>query len=456
MIRKRLPYNYEPRSYQLPVLQAFDSGIKRIVMVWHRRSGKEKTCVAGIVSREMQKRVGSYYYAFPEFNQGRKILWDGMDKDGFKFLDHFPTELLQGKPNDTEMKVKYSNGSIMQVIGTDDFNSVMGTNPVGIVFSEYSLQNPYCWSYFRPILAENGGWAIFNFTPRGENHSYDLYQLAKNDKNWFCQILTADDTGALSKEVLEQERTEIVKLHGNDALYQQEYFCNFTVPIAGAYYANQIMLMYQEGRVGNVPYEDRIPVDTWWDLGVNDNTSIWFSQTIGAEVRLIDYYQNVGEGFPHYAGKLKEKGYVYGSHNAPHDIVVKELGTGMTRLETAKKLGINFRIVPRVSLEDGIDSARSLFNKCWIDKSKCAIGINALKNYHKTYDDKKKTFLDYPYHDWTSNAADAYRYLAVGLDYTKSKTGGSYVKKEVQSEGWKQGAYVPPWAKAQEPIEVIR
>jgi hypothetical protein len=402
------------------------------------------------VAREMQKRVGSYYYTFPEFKQGRKILWDGMDKTGMKFLDHFPLELRAGKPNDTEMKLRYKNGSIFQVIGSDDFNSVMGTNPVGIVFSEYSLQNPHCWSYFRPILAENGGWAIFNFTPRGENHAYDLYELAKNDPNWFCQTLTVDDTKAIPADVLDQERREIIRLDGNDALFQQEYFCNFTVPIAGAYYSEQITTAYQEGRMGNVPYEDRVPVNTWWDLGLNDLMAIWFVQVIGSEVRVIDYYQNTGQGFPHYAGVLKERGYIYGDHIAPHDIEVKELGTGQSRKEAAKSLGINFKTAPNMPIMEGINAGRSMFRKCWFDKTKCAVGINALKNYRKEYNEQKKTYLNHPYHDWTSNAADAFRYGALSLNFKLSPTRGSYRPADEHVGGWKGGNYIPEWAQSQE------
>ena len=441
MSKIRLPHNFDPRPYQLPILQAMDQGVKRAVQVWHRRSGKEKTDLAGIVSRKMMERVGTYYYAFPEFNQGRKVLWDGADKDGFRFIDHFPKALLDGKPNDTEMKLRYKNGSLLQVIGSDRFNAVMGTNPIGIVFSEYSLQDPYCWSYFRPILAENGGWAIFNFTPRGENHAYELYELAKNDPSWFCQLLTVDDTKAIPQEVLDQERKEIIRLHGNDALFQQEYYCSFTVPIAGAYYADHIMQAYKDGRVGKVPYEPRAQVDTWWDLGINDKMCIWFTQSIGAELRVIDYYENNGQGLPHYIAHLKEKGYVYGLHMAPHDIDVRELSTGVSRRDTAATLGIKFHVAEKLPISDGIDAARTLFSKCWFDSEKCRIGLNALKNYRKQYDDKKKTYMDHPYHDWSSNAADAFRTLAVGLKREKSIT--------ILPDGTTRGrtgskAYIPP------------
>lgn len=411
-----IPHNFDPRPYQVPILRAMDSGYKRGVWVAHRRSGKEKTCI-NLVAKKMMERVGSYYYVFPEFAQGRKVLWDGADKDGFRFIDHFPKELLDGKPNDTEMKLRYKNGSLFQIIGSDRFNSVMGTNPVGMVLSEYSLQDPTCWGYFRPILAENDGWAIFNFTPRGQNHAYDLFEMAKADPaNWFAEVLTVDDTKAVRQEVLDQERKEIVRLYGNDALYQQEYFCSFTVPISGAYYAEQLQAAYKDARVGKVPHEPRLSVDTWWDLGINDRMSVWFTQSVGQELRVIDYLEGSGQGLPHYIGLLKAKPYVYGKHTAPHDIEVRELTSGVSRRDTARALGIDFDVAPKLPIMDGIDAVRGIFSKCWFDAENCREGLNALKNYRKQYDEKRKTYMNQPYHDWSSNGSDAFRYLATTID----------------------------------------
>ena len=412
-----LPYSFVPRSYQVPIMSALDSGYKRAVQVWHRRSGKEKTDI-NIIAKKMWERVGAYYYVFPEFSQGRKVLWDGADKEGFRFLDHFPQMILEGPPNNTEMKLRAKNGSLLQIIGSDRYDAVLGTNPIGMVFSEYALQDPACWGYFRPILAENDGWAIFNFTPRGENHAYDLYELAKSDPaNWFVDLRTVDDTHAIDLDVLSRERAEIVRLYGNDALYRQEYFCNFSVPISGAYYADQIQQAYAAGHVGNVPHESSLSVDTWWDLGINDRMSIWFTQSVGQELRAIDYMEGSGKGLDHYIREIKSKPYVYGKHTAPHDIEVRELSSGKSRRETARNLGIDFEIAPNIPIMDGIDASRSLFGKTWFDREKCREGLNALKNYRKQYDEKRKTYSNTPLHDWSSNGADAFRYLAVSLDF---------------------------------------
>lgn len=413
-----IPFHFAPRDYQLPILRAMDSGYTRAVQVWHRRSGKEKTDV-NIVAKKMCERVGSYFYVFPEFAQGRKVIWDGADKEGFRFLDHFHPDLIDGTPNNTEMKLRYKNGSLCQIIGSDRYDAVLGTNPIGMVFSEYALQDPACWGYFRPILAENGGWAIFNFTPRGENHAYDLWEMAKADpKNWFTSLLSVDETHAIDAGVLAQEKREIIRLYGNDALYQQEYHCSFTVPISGAYYADHIAKAYRDGRVGKVPHEPTVKVDTWWDLGINDRMAVWFTQSVGQEIRVIDYMEGTGQGLPHYIGKINEKGYIYGMHTAPHDIEVRELTSGKSRRDTAESLGISFRVAPRLGLMDGIDATRSMFERLWFDADKTRDGLNAVKNYRKQYDEKRKTYLNQPYHDWSSNGADALRTMAVSIDLT--------------------------------------
>ena len=187
-----IPHNYQPRPYQLPLLRAMDSGKKRACVVWHRRSGKDKTLI-NLMVKKMFERVGSYYYFLPTYKQGKKILWDGMDRNGMRFLDHFPAQVVT-KKNETELKLQVANGSIFQIVGTDNYDSIMGSNPVGCVFSEYALQNPAAWDFIRPILAENEGWAVFNFTPRGMNHGYELFQMAERNQDWFCELLTVDDT----------------------------------------------------------------------------------------------------------------------------------------------------------------------------------------------------------------------------------------------------------------------
>lgn len=404
----QIPHRFNPRPYQLPTLKALDSGIKRVVACWHRRSGKEKTFV-NYTAKAAFQRVGTYFYLFPTYAQAKKVLWDGKDREGFPFSGHFPKEVIV-KKNESELRIELINGSAVQLIGTDNIDSVLGTNPIGCVFSEYAMQNPQAWDYMRPILRENGGWAIFDYTPRGKNHGYHLYQMAKDNPEWHAEILTVDDTKAISQDDIDAERLEGM----SEELIQQEFYCSFEGVQVGSYFGKELKIAENLGRIKSILWEPQIPVDTWWDLGVGDTNPIWFTQTIGREVRVIDFYQNSGEGLPHYAKILQNKPYIYGTHNAPHDIEVRELGSGKSRIESARVLGLNFRVVPNIPLEDGIEAARAFIARCYFDKKKCEQGLNALTSYHKQWDDKLRDYKSHPHHDWASHAADAFRYLAVG------------------------------------------
>lgn len=408
----QVPYRFTPRPYQLPLLRAFDSGLyKRFIQLWHRRSGKDKLDL-NIVIREMQAHVGTYYYFYPTYAQGKKALWEAIGKDGMPYIDHFPKELVEGKPNETEMKVRFKNGSLFQVIGTDDIDRVVGTNPRGVVFSEYSLQSPKAWEYIRPILRENGGWAIFNYTPRGKNHAFTLYDKNVNNPQWFVSKLTVDDTNILTTADIQEE----IDAGMPEDMVQQEFYCSFTAAIMGSYYWKQYDEAEKANRFGAVPYDDTLPVYTVWDLGIADAMSIGFYQLVGREVHMIDYYEKTGEGFPHYAKVLQERGYVYAKHFAPSDIKARELSTGKTRWETAKNMGIRFEVVPDIGIQNGIDAGRSLFKRLWVDSTKCADWLNLIPQYTKEYDEDLKIFKDKPLHDWTSHGADMYRYASVVIN----------------------------------------
>lgn len=215
-----IPYRFSPREYQIPILKAWDSGINRLFWVAHRRSGKDKTIFANL-PKKMLERKGTYYYFLPTYSQAKKVIWSGADKDGFRFLDHFPKEIVK-EINQSDMKIELKNGSILLMVGADNIDRIVGTNPVGVVFSEYSLMKPDVWNFISPILRENDGWAVFIMTPRGTNHAWDLMQTVKNDKNWFVQTLTVDDTKALSAENLAEAKNEMPQ-----DLFKQEYYCTF-------------------------------------------------------------------------------------------------------------------------------------------------------------------------------------------------------------------------------------
>lgn len=406
----KLPYKFEPREYQLPIWEAFDSGIKRLIQVWHRRAGKDRNDL-NIIAREMQKKVGIYHYYFPTYSQGKKALWEGIGKDGFRYINHFPKELVENI-NNSEMKVHYKNGSIFQIIGTDDIDKIVGTNPIGVVFSEYSLQNPKVWDFIRPILRENGGWAIFNFTPRGKNHAFKLYEMAKSNIKWFVSLLTIRDTKILTEEDIQEERDAGML----EEMIQQEFYCSFTASIIGSYYWEQVDWAERNGRFTTVPWDPALPVHTVWDLGIGDAMAIGFFQIVGKEIHMIRYYEDSGKGMDHFIKYLQKKKYVYGKHFAPHDIKAREMITGKSRLELAASLGINFEVVPNIGIQNGIDAARMLFRRLWVDKDKCADWIELIPQYTKEYDEEKKIFKNTPLHDWTSHGADMFRYLAVVVD----------------------------------------
>src|SRR4029077_5057691 len=405
-----LPHLYEPRDYQRPLWEAFDKGYTRLLQLWHRRSGKDKTDL-NLVAREMWEHVRNYYYTFPTYSEGKKALWEGRGKDGVAYLDHFPKELLDGKPNDTEMKVRYKNGSIFQVIGVEDVDRIVGTNPRGIIFSEYSLQNPKAWEYMRPILAENEGWAIFNYTPRGKNHGFTLYEMARNNPKWWVSKLTIDDTHVLSPEDIEEER----RAGMTEDMIQQEFYCSFVAAIQGSIYWNEVNEAEKNGHFKDIPYDPQLLVHTVWDLGKDDTNCIGFYQTNGLTWRKIDYLSGSRLGLPDWIKKVKEKPYVYGKHFAPHDIEVSDYSTSgdESRKQIAKGLGIEFEVVPNFSRQEGIDAGKRFFKKLYADQTKCAEWIDAIPQYTREYDEEKKKFKDTPLHDWTSHFADEHRYAAI-------------------------------------------
>lgn len=398
------------------------------------RSGKDKTDIADVIPRRLVKDPCLVKAVYPTLVMGRQNLWEGMGKDGFRYREHIPEFIREGKPNDTTMKIQIKNGSLFQIGGSDNPDSLRGGNPKLFVWSEWAEQDPYAWDVVEPIVKENDGISIFNFTPKGDNHARALYEYAKNNPLWYVQLLTAKDTKVWSDAELEDIQIDIVKrfeANGRsqseaESYFEQEYMCSFKAPVIGSYYGAAIQKAEREGRISKVPVNDGVRVDTWWDLGIDDSMTIWFVQQIGQELHLIDYYENSGEGLPHYAQVLQEKRYLYGRHFAPHDIAVRELGTGKSRLEVAKSLGIRFEVGANLPIEDGISAARALFSQCWFDRDKCSRGINALKNYRKEWDEKNKVFRNNPLHDWASHGSDAFRTGAVGYK--------QYVKTQVQTD----------------------
>ena len=414
-----LPHGWAPRPYQCGEMAipgdwksgwgawgAMEAGCKRVILLWHRRAGKDLVALNRTIIAS-QERVGIYWHLFPTAKQGKKNIWEGMTNDGRSFLDFWPAGMI-AKKNETEMKLRLTNGSLWQVVGADNWEeALVGGNPVGVVISEFAIMRPSVWDIgLRPILRANKGWAIFAYTPRGRNHGHKLYEAAKASPDWFVQRLSIEDSGLLSPEDLDKERAEGMA----EEVLQQEYYCSFEAGLVGAYYADLLAKARAENRITAVPYDPRYPVETWWDIGTGDETSIWFKQTIGMQTRLIDYYSKAGKGVDHFAGVLAEKGYSYKRHIGPHDLKQREWGGGgRSRKDQAQSLGLRFEVAPKLSVRDGINAVRALMPQCWFDAEKCGPGIDALNSYTKDYDEEKRTFKDEPRHDWASHGADAFR-----------------------------------------------
>src|SRR5690242_10527887 len=377
----RLPNDWSPRPYQRKVWDYLESGGRRAICVWHRRSGKDSTAVNWTACAALQ-RPGLYFHMAPQASQIRKVIWDALDGAGKRVIDQAFPKPLRESSHDNEMRIKLANGSVWQCVGSDNYDSLVGTNPVGIVFSEFALSDPQSWQLMRPILAENGGWALFVSTPRGMNHFYDLYEAAKTAPGWFCETLTVDDTGAVTKERIAEDRATGM----SEATAKQEYWCSFAGAVEGAYYAAELETATNEKRIGNVPWEPALAVNTSWDFGLDDATAIWFWQRAHQEIRIIDYYEASGAGLDHYVKELDRKPYAYGEHFLPHDVEVRELGSGRSRLQMLRSLGLEARVVPRLSVEDGIAAVRSILGRCWFDETKCQRGLKALRAYRCEFD----------------------------------------------------------------------
>jgi hypothetical protein len=365
-----------------------------------------------VIAKAMQ-RVGLYYYIAPYYNQGRQIIWEGADKDGRRFLDYIPQPLI-GSSTKLDMRIKLVNGSQIKLVGSDNIDSIVGTNPIGIVFTEFSLHKRGVWDYLRPILSENGGWALFNGTPRGmANEMYELYVKAlRPDSTWFLQHITRDDTGVPTLEAIQEDRESGMP----EALILQEYYTNFLTGNVGTYYSLEMEMLRSSDRIGKCPYDPRLPVYTFWDLGKRDATAVWFLQVFQHELRIIDYYEDVEKSLIHHIKHIKSLPYSYEDHYAPHDIKVEEMSTKISRWETASEHGIEFEVVDKLPLMEGIDAVREVLPRCWFNRATTQLGRRALEHYHKSYDAKGEVFSETPAKSWANHGSDAFRMLAVIVD----------------------------------------
>ena len=431
-----LPFNWTPRPYQQPLWDYLKNGGLRAVACWHRRSGKDEVglhhtaCMA-------HRRVGNYWYMLPQYGQARKSMWDAVNPHtGQRRIDEAFPLAIRKTTREQEMLIVFKNGSTFQLVGSDNFNSLVGSPPVGLVFSEYALSNPSAWGYLRPILLENGGWAIFNSTPRGRTHFHSILEFAEKEPSWFANRLGADVTGCFTPAQLESELREIQAEHGTDygyALWLQEYFCSFDAAIPGSIWGDCVKQAEDSGRVLDFPVNPAAWVFTAWDLGRTDDTAIWWYQYNGKTLDLLDHHSSSLKDIPFYMDLLEQKriehGITYARHYLPHDARPRTLAAGGKSIlqqchEAAKTnplLGL-FQIGKRLDLQEGIQAARKTFPYCRFHAIRCAKGLDSLRQYHREWDAEKKVFRDSPEHDWSSHDSDAFRYLSLSWTFAKDKT----------------------------------
>jgi phage terminase large subunit len=385
------------------------------VVVAHRRAGKTVACIQKLLVSALHSKGTRPRYAYiaPFLKQAKTVAWD--------YLKMAARQIPGAGIHESELRVDFTNGAQIRLYGADNPDALRGIYLDGVVLDEAADMSPRIFpEILRPALSDREGWAIWIGTPKGMNSFYELWAGdgrdwvgAINDPEWFTLMLKASETGLVKeKELLSNRKTMSADQ------YQQEYECSFTAAIVGAYYGREMEACEAEGRIVERLYDPAIEVHTAWDLGASDDTVIWFYQQSGMDIRLVDYYAANGWGLDHYAKVLAERGYRYGRHHLPHDVEMRVLTGGeiaRTRKQTLEGLGVPVTVVPKWSVEDGINAVRRILPRCWFDKTKTAEGIKALRQYRREYDEVRKTFVERPLHDWASHPADAARYLAISV-----------------------------------------
>ena len=398
---------YKPRDPQLEIHQLMDSH-RFGVVVAHRRMGKTVSAINQLIKDAVlnEKEAPRYAYIAPTYGQAKRVAWDYLCKYA---------RPLGGTENISELRVDFM-GRRIQLYGSDNPDSLRGQYFDGVILDEIGDQNPKIWTeILRPALADRFGWCLFIGTPKGQNHFKDLRDRAEDTPDWGLLEFKASQTNIVDESELKAARAEM----GEDK-YQQEFECSFHAAVEGSYYGKLMNDLEEKKRMVEVTRDDLCQTFTAWDLGMGDSTSIWVAQTTGQEVRILDYVENHGQGLDWYVNWIKDNNWTNASHKLPHDVAVRELGTGKSRLEMLQGAGLNVDVLPRLSVDDGIQSVRRLLPKCWFNMPKVRQGVDCLRNYRREFDEKRNVYYEKPLHDWASHGSDAFRYLAIGLDNTQS------------------------------------
>jgi hypothetical protein len=402
---KRIVIPYKPREAFIPYHEAKE---RFGITVAHRRAGKTVARINKLIRAafECDKPNPRFGYLAPSFVQAKDIAWLYLKNYFAGFIE------VGGKTNESDLSITFPhNQAVVRLYGAENAERMRGLYFDGLCIDEAQDIAPYVLTQIiLPALSDRKGWLDVSGTPKGWGNLLGNCRKEAERSGWFIQTLRASETGILPPEEL-----EILKSNMAENEYLQEMECSFDAAITGAYYSRELQKADTDGRISGVPHDPMLKVNTAWDLGMSDSMSIWFFQVVGREIRVIDYYEASGHGLDHYAKVLNEKGYLYDKHIGPHDLRVRELGTGRSRLEVAESLGIRFDICPNISIEDGINAVRLTLPKMWIDAKKCQLGLDALKQYREKIDNKRQVSLG-PLHDWTSHAADSMRYLCVAYE----------------------------------------
>ena len=421
-----IPFDWDPRSHQHEVWRYFQNGGKRAVDVWHRRAGKDSTALNWTASDAI-RNTGVYWHMLPTNIQAKKVVWNGIDRYGRRIIDQVFPPAIRRSTNKTEMMIELVNGSIWQLLGSDNYDSHVGANPRGVVFSEWALCDPMAWEFLRPILRENEGWAWFIYTPRGKNHGKKIFDMAIKNPAWHAQLLTIDDTTRedgrqiITRAMVEEDRAEGMP----EEMIDQEYFCSWEGGMVGAFYTSEIKMMQEQGRFGQFAHRVGQPCISVWDIGVRDSCGIGIYQMnpISNCPILVEYIEDRNKGLPHYIKLLRDGPWDFHYHFGPHDMGHRVFttsdidGDAMTRKQIAADMGFDFEVLDRILIGDGIDMVRTFLSTLCVNQTAGTDRwLECISAYRRKWNEQKMMYGDEPLHDWSSHGADMTRYSALAWD----------------------------------------
>jgi len=406
-----------PYAHQKRILTAINNN-KNVLACVHRRAGKDIVCLEGWTLRAL-KRIGTHVYLFPLHKQSRQVIWQGMDFDGRPFMQAIPDALIT-KRNEARMEIDFYNGSKLILAGSNNYDGLMGTNPVTVIYSEFSLHNPMARQYLNPILIQNKGIEVIQFTPRGMNHAWEVYNQVKDLETYHIEHLSVEQTYKHdgTRIITEEDIKRAKDMGMSEELIRQEFYVDFKVGNLGAYYTREMNDVEREGRIMTLRADPSLPLHSIWDLGGTDATAGILYQIVGKYVHILFLLHDTGRGLKFYLDEAERIRHslmcTWGHHWMPHDVTQKHMGWEHTesRIMQARKHGWQLQVVPKVNFEDGIEATRYMFPRCRFDKQNFSLGIRALSEYQRLYNETTASYSKKPLDNWATHIADAFRYLA--------------------------------------------